>query len=132
MQFSSDSAQVEPLAALAAVLAVGVALSLYAGALETAMLSLGSDREMASTAADRLLDETSGVAVVRPPIDDAATTARPAGHDLNATLRADERAWRVGPSLAGAADCERRRVSVRTAPGAVDPGLLEVCVWPAG
>lgn len=127
----SDRAQVEPLAALAAVLAVGVGLSLYVGVLDATLPALMSSRRMAVVAADRLLAESTAFGSVRPPIEDPVAAARPTGHRLNATLRADGTAWTGGPTRRPSADCVARRVSVQVAPGRVRPGRLEVCTWPA-
>lgn len=139
MSSSSDRApgafpergQVEPLAALAAVFAVGVGLSLYVGALDGALAALDDDREMAPTAADALVAEASTFGVVEPPLSTAAEAARPTGYRLNATLSVGEHRWQAGPPRLPDADCVDRRVSARTAPGTVRPGRLEVCVWPA-
>ncbi|WP_336134656.1 DUF7285 family protein [Natronomonas amylolytica] len=128
---SPDRAQVEPLAALAAVFAVGVGLSLYAGALDGALAALDDDREMAPTAADAFVAEASSFGVVDPPLSTAAEAARPTGYRLNATLSVGEHRWQAGPPRPRTADCVERRVSARTAPGTVRPGRLEVCVWPA-
>lgn len=131
MSSSSARAQVEPLAALAAVFAVGVGLTLYVGALDGALAALDDDREMAPTAADAFLAEAATFGVVDPPLTRAADTARPTGYDLNATLTAGGGRWQAGPTRPPTADCVERRVSVRTAPGTVRTGRLEVCVWPA-
>lgn len=129
--FSSDRAQTEPLAALIAVFALGVGLSLYVGVLDSTIPLLTSERELAPTAADRFLAQSSSFGVLDPPIDDAATAARPRGYGLNATVRADDLGWSGGPPRPESTECVRRSVSVRTAPGRVRPGRVEVCVWPA-
>lgn len=129
MSYSSGRAQVEPLAALAAVFAVGVGLSLYAGALDGALASLATDRTVAPAAADRFLTAASTFGAVEPPIEEAAAEARPTAHRLNATLRAGDASWTAGRPAPASAACERRRVGVRVAPGRVRPGSLEVCTW---
>lgn len=131
MSSSSGRAQVEPLAALAAVFAVGVGLALYAGALDGTLSRSTGDREMAPTTADRLTAEASSFGAVDPSLNDSVAVAKPTGHELNATLRTTERAWTGGPPMEEGAECERRDVSVRVAPGRVRPGRLEVCVWRA-
>lgn len=131
MSSSSDRAQVEPLAALAAVFAVGVGLSLYAGALDATLPQLTSEREVAPAAADRVLDEASTGAAVEPPLGEPVTAARPTGYELNATLGTGDATWTGGPPVPDRAECERRDVSVHVEPGRVRPGSLEVCVWPA-
>lgn len=127
----SRRGQVEPLAALAAVFAVGIGLSLYVGVLDGTLPELTSNRRMAVVAADRLLAESSAFGSVRPPIDDAAVAARPTGYGLNATLRSDGGTWTAGSQRQPSADCVTRRVSVGVTPGRVRPGSLEVCTWPA-
>lgn len=131
MPFWSDKAQVEPLAALAAVLAVCVGLTLYVGAVETALLSVSPDREVAPTAADHLVASASSFGVVELPLDDAVTETSPAGYELNATLTANETSWMAGPNRSTSSECVTRRVSVRLTPATVRPGRMEVCVWPA-
>lgn len=127
----SRRGQVEPLAALAAVFAVGIGLSLYVGVLDGTLPELTSNRRMAVVAADRLLAEASAFGSLRPPLDDPAAAARPTGHELNATLRSDGVTWTAGPQRQPSADCVTRRVSVGVAPGRVRAGRLEVCTWPA-
>jgi hypothetical protein len=130
MPSSSDKGQTEPLAALVAVLALGIGLSLYVGVLGSTIPFLTSDADVAPIAADALVAEASPFGVVHPPLGAAAAAARPNGHALNGTLRTESKVWREGPRRAEIADCVTRTVSVRTAPGTVRPGTLEVCVWP--
>lgn len=139
-------AQTEPLAALAAVAVVAVALALYAGAFEAA-LPESADRSLASDAADRVERALTAGGVVRPvrfpgPRDPLSqgpvrttsprlntTSVGPDGYHVNATLAAGGRSWSAGPAAPDAADVARRRVSVRLGPGRVRPGSLEVRVW---
>jgi hypothetical protein len=130
MLYSSDSGQTEPLAALVAVFALGIGLSLYVGVLDSTLPMLSTESEITPTAADKLVAESSSFGAIRPPIGGAVAASRPRGYELNATVRADETIWTGGPPRVGAADCLERSVSVRTAPGQVRPGILEVCVWP--
>ena len=129
MSSSSGRGQVEPLAALAAVFAVGVGLTLYVGALDTTLPRLTSDREVAPAAADRLTAEASSFGAVDPPLEESVAAARPTGFELNATVRTKDAEWTSGPPTPSDAECEHRGVSVRVAPGCVRPGGLEVCVW---
>ncbi|WP_411714026.1 hypothetical protein [Natronomonas sp.] len=119
------------MAALVAVFAVGMGLSLYIGAVDATLPAHSSDRNLAPTAADRLIAETSTLGAVVPPLETAATASRPTAHELNATLDAGDEGWVVGPPAPRSAECEHRRVSVRVAPGRIRPGWLEVCVWRA-
>jgi len=129
MSSSPDRGQTEPLAALVAVFALGVGLSLYVGVLDSTLPSLTEESEITPIAADRLVDEASTSGAIRPPIGTAVERARPDGYAMNATLRADSAVWHGGPIRPPTADCVRQRVRVRTAPATVRPGSLEVCVW---
>lgn len=126
---SAREAQVEPLAALAAVGVVALALATYAGAFE-ASLPEQAERSVAEDAADRVERAATVGGVARPSRLTAETLRRtgPEGYHVNATLVTDERTYRAGPAAPATADVARRRVSVRT--GAVVPGRLEVRVWP--
>ena len=130
MSSSSGRAQTEPLAALAAVFALGVGLSLYAGALDATLPALVTDREMAPHAADRLVAETSAFGAVVPPLDGNVDAARPTGYEMNASLRTDAGTWTAGPPRPHSPECVDRDVTARVAPARVRPGILEVCVWP--
>lgn len=124
---SARRGQVEPLAALAAVLAVGVALAGYAGALDAA-LPAGSDRDRAEPMLDRAAATLRPDGVARP-----ARLARaadpPRGYRANLTLTAAGHRWTVGPPVPGSANTVARRLPVRVAPGEVRRGRLRVGVW---
>jgi len=126
---SAREAQVEPLAALAAVSVVALALAAYAGAFE-ASLPGPSERNVAEDAADRVERAVTVGAVARPARLTGATLrhAGPEGYHVNATLATDERTHSAGPAAPASADTAKRRVSVRA--DAVVPGRLEVRVWP--
>lgn len=124
---SARSGQTE-LAALVAVLAVCLGLSLYAGVLDAALPD-ATGSSPARTAADRVADLARVGGVVRPGRLDRGLSAAPVGHRLNATLRAADRTWHVGPPVPSRATTATRRVSVRVAPGRVRPGQLRVAVW---
>lgn len=128
----SARAQVEPLAALVAVFAVGVGLSLYAGVLDATLPTLTPARETAPVAADRFVAEATAGGAVVPPISVAGEAARPDGFDLNATVSTPGDTLATGPPVPDGAECDHRTVSVRVEPGRIRPGRLEVCVWPAG
>jgi hypothetical protein len=131
MPSSPDRGQTEPLAALVAVLALGIGLSLYVGVLDTTLPLLSSDSEITPAAADRFLAESSTFGTVHPPIADSVAASRPTGYELNATVRAEGSVWAGGPRRVEAADCTVRSISVRIAPGRIRPGRLEVCTWSA-
>ncbi|MES3517782.1 MAG: hypothetical protein PPP58_08980 [Natronomonas sp.] len=128
MSHLSDRGQVEPLAALAAVFAVGAGLTLYVGALD-GHFAADRDRDVAPTVADRMLAESTSGGVVTPPIADAADEARPTGHATNVTVATGGKRWAVGPSPPPDAERAERQVSVRIDTGIVRPGRLEVAVW---
>jgi len=130
MQSWPDRGQTEPLAALVAVFALGAGLSLYVGALDSTLPFLTTESEITPTAADRLVSEASSSGAVRPPIAGATETARPDGHAMNATVRTEAGSWYGGAPTPESANCVRRGVAVRVAPGTVRPGSLEVCTWP--
>lgn len=130
MSRSSDSGQVEPIAALVAVFAVCVGVTLYVGVLDD-HLPIETDRALEETAADRLVAEASSDGVVEPPVPTAARAATPTGYRLNATVRADDRTWASGPTPPADVTRAERRVPVRVEPGVVRPGRLEVRLWDA-
>lgn len=117
----------EPLAALVALAAVALALSLYAGVLE-ASLPGDSDRTAAVTA-DRALAAVAPDGVARPARLADAVAVAPEGYRLNATLTTGDRRWTAGPDRPPDRDGQRRQVAVRLEPGRVRPGALRVVVW---
>lgn len=136
MSSSPGRGQVEPLAALVAVFAVGVGLALYVGAVDATIPTFASDRELAEPTADVLVAEAADAATgtVDPPLEPVVDGARPTAHEFNATLRTDAGRWTAGPTRPhplALDDCAQREVAVRIEPGVVRPGILEVCVWPA-
>lgn len=125
MSRSSARGQTEPLAALAAVAAACLALSLYAGVVTDA---IGEPPEGTDgTALDRAYRLLASGGVVAPPLDvlDTATGFSRA----NVTLAAGPGRWSHGPVPPDGATPDSRRVSVRLGPGRVRPGLLRVVVW---
>lgn len=134
MSRSSDRGrgQVEPLVALAGVLAVCVGLSVYAGAVDGFLVALDAGPDagaVAEQAADRVASEARVDGSLRPGRLDEATTAGPEGFRLNATLRVRGKRWTAGPPWPARASTGVRRGSVRVAPGRVRPGVLRVRVW---
>ncbi|WP_158057581.1 DUF7285 family protein [Halorussus halophilus] len=127
---SDESGQVEPLAALVAVFAVGVALSAYAGVLSDALPT--PERNVAEPTAHRALAEVRVGAVVSPERLQAGILAAPEGYDCNLTLTAAGSTWHAGPPVPERkfeTDTATRTASVRVAPGHVRPGTLRVVVW---
>lgn len=128
MSQSPDRAQVEPLAALVAVVAVGLALSLYAGVLEGALPG-SPDRNVAGSTIERVESTVAPAGVARPTLLGEASRSGPGGYRVNATLRTDEDSWTAGPQAPGNASRESVRIGVRSGPAAVRPGVLRVVVW---
>ncbi|MFB6304535.1 MAG: hypothetical protein ABEH47_05165 [Haloferacaceae archaeon] len=126
---SARRGQVEPTAALVAVLAVGAGLSLYAGAVEDAPLN--DDRDVAPVALDSVRDAASTAGVLDPgELAGAVRRETPRGYRLNATLAAGGRRWTAGPPRpASGTDRASVRTSVGLGPGRVRPGQLRVVVW---
>ncbi len=125
MSRSSGRGQAEPLAALVAVGAVCLSLSLYAGVLD-ASLPGSSERDVAAATIDPVHDRLAPDGVVRPDRLAADRLPVPAGYDANVTVVADGRRWSVGPALPAAADTARRRVTVRVGPAGLRSGVLRV------
>lgn len=123
-----DRAQTEPIAALVAVLAVGVGLALYAGAASQATPQ--PERSSAAPAMERL----SSVAVTDGTLDPSAIPApselAPGARGTAVTLQYDGEERRFGPAAPPDADRASRSVSVRVAPGDLRAGRVVVEVWP--
>lgn len=128
MRRSSGRGQIEPIAALAAVLAVAAGLTLYAEALS----GIGPD-DPADGTAERALDRierrlrTAGV--VTPDALDGVDEAVPEGWRVNVTLTAGDRRWGVGTAPPPDARRAVRRVAIRDGSGQIDPGRLAVVLW---
>lgn len=127
MRRSSDSGQVEPLAALVAVAAVCAGLTLYAGALADAQPA-ESETRLAETVADRLAT-SGGVEALHPESILAYGDHLPADYRANVTLRLPAGSWAAGPEPPEAARQAVRDVSVRTDPAQIRPARLTVVVW---
>ncbi|SEW07235.1 DUF7285 family protein [Halobacterium jilantaiense] len=128
-RWSARRAQVEPVAAVVAVLALCLALVAYGSVSAGVLPGPG-----ASAPAGQVLDDavdaatTEGSVVVSPSA--LSGTVAPAGYQASVRLTADNRSWNTGadappPEAASAS----RRVPVRVAPGEVAPGRLTVAVW---
>lgn len=128
MSRSSDRAQTEPLAALVAVVAVGLGLSFYAGVLD-AELRESSERQLADSVSERVESTVAPSAVARPSRIEAGQAAGPAGHQTNVTLSVGMHRWRSGPAAPARADEATTRLAVRVGPSRVRTGVLRVRVW---
>lgn len=128
MSRSSDKAQTEPLAALVAVAAVGLGLSLYVGVLD-AELPGSSDRQLADAVIERVEAAVAPSAVAFPSRLDDGQAAGPDGYRTNVTLTTDDRRWHSGPSAPENADSATARLGIRVGPSRVRTGTLRVSVW---
>lgn len=132
MRRSSGNGQVEPTAALAAVLAVCVGLSIYGGVVEDVVSPGGLWTDPGATArqtADAVADAARSSGAVIPGRLNDALDAGPSGHRVNATLLTVDRRWTAGPAAPDRATSARIRVSARVGPADVDPATLRVEVW---
>lgn len=121
----SDRGYVEPLAAIAAVFAVSVGLSVYVVGLEGVVE--GGDRSIAETVLEEIRDDAGGRAVLEP--DRLSATSAPSGWEANVTLITRHGRVTAGPVPPNDAERASERVSVRLGPGTVRPGRLTVEVW---
>ncbi|WP_435361293.1 DUF7285 family protein [Haloarchaeobius sp. DFWS5] len=129
---SSCRAQTEPTAALAAVLAVCLGLTLYAGTLTSTLQSFSpgdDDTQVAESTLGRAYATVAQDGVVDPDRLSQAATVGPAGYHVAVRLTADSEHWRAGPASPEAVATAVRPVSVRLAPGVVVSGTLRVEVW---
>ena len=126
MQHSSARrGQVEPLAALAAVFVIGLALTATAGTFAAAIPA--TDRDIADPAMQHVLATARTGSVLHPTRLSAVSA--PAGYRLNVTVVVGDRRWQAGPTPPDAAASETRTVPVRTGPNQVRPGRVRVEVW---
>lgn len=128
-------AQASPTAALVAVAVVGMGLSLHATVL--AGVAPTPDQDVAGPTLDRVHDAVTSAGVADPERLSEAVDVGPDGYDLQIRLRVDSRSWTAGTTPPGQADSgdhpktetATRRVAVRTGPGTVTAGRLQVVVW---
>lgn len=130
----ADRAAVEPVAALVAVLVVGIALGLYAGALEDARPE--HSPPVAETALDRAEQSATVGGIVEPERLDETQDTETA---VTVELEADGKLWTAvsggdapGPPGVRSPDAvavAERTVTVRVAPGRNVRGTLRAVVW---
>lgn len=131
---TADRAAVEPVAALVAVVVVGLALGLYAGAFADA--APDDDRSTAMEALDRVEETVTVGGVVDP---NRMRRVEAPGTETAVELEADGERWRAasggdapGPPEARSPEAvavAERRVTVRVAPGRNVRGTLRAVVW---
>lgn len=122
MSRSPDSGQAEPLAALVALFAVCLGVSLYAGVLDvpTSAPDLPVERALDRTH-DRLHNGSAG--------DPSRLSVPPSRHGVNATLSAAGSHWSAGPVPPHDGARASRPVAVHLGPGRVAAGRLRVVMW---
>ncbi|MFC7019963.1 MULTISPECIES: DUF7285 family protein [Haloarcula] len=128
MSRSSARGAVEPTAALVAVTAVALGLSLYAGVLDEAVADATGTRNRAAATADAVERHLAPAGIVSPGRLASVREAIPSGYEGNVTLESAQR-WAVGPTPPPAADTATRVVSVRLGAGVIRRGRLTVRVW---
>jgi len=128
--------QTSPTAALVAVAAIGIGLSLHATVLSG--VSPVADRNVAEPTLERVHDAVVTAGVATPERLEGATAAGPDGYQLRVSLRVDGVRWTAGPTPPSGiepgqqesqTETAARRVAVRTGPGRVTAGSLRVEVW---
>lgn len=124
MSRSSAKGQTEPLAALVAVAAVCLALSLYAGLIDDRLPTrAGPDAE---SALERVVDDVAPDGIATPNRLDAVDEPRA---QCNISLAVANRSWTVGPAPPQEANTARRPVPIQRDLGQVAVGRLRVSVW---
>lgn len=128
---SARRAQVEPLTALVALVVVCAGLSLYAGVLDDVSVRTADDAEAptAGVVTDRVRAHLAPAGVAVPERLDGVTTVDSAADRLNASLTCSDEQWSSGPTTPSTARRATEPVSVRVAPGRIDPCRLTVAVW---
>lgn len=125
MARSSAKGYVEPIAALAAVFAVVVGITVYAGVVGDVLEP--SERAVAKAVLEDVLHRAEVEGVLDPAA--LAGAEPPAGWRANVTLATGEGRWRTGPDPPDDADRATRQVPVRLGPGTVRPGRITVVAW---
>jgi hypothetical protein len=124
----SRRGQVEPLAAIAAVLAIAAALTLYAGVV-TDLFGESDSRETPDLILDRSVEAVADVGVIDPSRLDRIHETLPDGWRANVTIRGTDHWFASGPQPPANARKAKKRISVRLGPGRVVPGQFRVAVW---
>ncbi len=122
---SSARGYVEPLAAIAAVFAVVIGLTIYAGTVDD--VRQPGERSVAKTVLDELRQDAMVDGVLEP--DRLRTVEPPTGWTVNVTLASPTGRWSRGPRPPNAADRARRTVAVRLGPDEIGPARLTVRAW---
>lgn len=125
MPRSSARGYIEPVAAIAAVFAVVLGLTVYASVDRPDHRP--TDRSVAGAVLEELRHQLQVDGVLAPArLSDADV---PTGWSVNVTLATPSGRWTRGPAPPGDADRARRAVAVRLGPTAIRPGSLTVVAW---
>ncbi|RNJ26988.1 DUF7285 family protein [Halosegnis longus] len=123
MSRSSDRGQTDPLAALVAVAAVGLALSAYGGLLGDV---LAPATPSPAPPLDSVTDDLAPAGVADPQ----RLAGLSVGETTHVSLAVRGRSWSVGPTPPEeGVRHARRRLPIRRANGTVDAGRIRVTVW---
>lgn len=126
---SGRRAQVEPVAAVVAVLALCLAIAAYGSVRGSVLPAADGPAPADQVLGDAVDAATPAGSVVASPARLTGGVA-PVGYEVSIRLTAGDRAWTAGarnpPPAAASAS---RRVPVRLNPGEVQPGQLTVAVW---
>jgi len=119
--------QVEPLAAIAGVLAICIGLGMVATVFHDA--APVDDRSVAGPTLDRTAAAVVSGGTVTPKALDALDRPAPSGYRANVTVETLRTHHHRGPTPPPEADRASRPVSVQVRPGVKRPGTLTVAVW---
>lgn len=128
-------AQASPTAALVAVAAIAMGLSLHATVL--ASVAPAPDQDVAGPTLDRIHDAVTPAGVADPERLAEAVGSGPDGYELRIRLQVDSRSWTAGSTppeqaengIQPETETATRRVAVRIEPGTVFAGRLQVVIW---
>lgn len=123
-----ERGQLSPTAALVAVATIGMGLSLYATAFAGAVPL--PDRNVAEPTLERVHSTVVTAGVADPSRLKQAGKNGPDGYRLRVSLGLESQRWAVGPAPpTSGVETADRTVAVRTDPGRVRSGRLQVVVW---
>lgn len=123
---ASNRGQVEPLAALVAVFAVCVGLSMYAFVATDALPE--DERSLAAPTLEQVESSTNGS--IRPSrMTTVVEQVGPSGAAVALTLETRGHTWHFGPQAPSNADQATTPASIRVKQGVVRTGTLTVEVW---
>ncbi len=112
---------------MAAVLAVGAGLALYAATVDATLP--GDGARDATPTLRRVWRAVAETGVVAPADLPSGLHAAPGGHEVRITLTAGGETWTAGADAPPDAASAVRTASVRVGPGSVRVGRLRVEVW---